>query len=142
VEIVIRAFYALHDTLTPVLIGGAAMSINVILSLILIQPLAHGGLALANSTATILEMVGLLLVIRGRLGGLDGGRLLDFALRTVLAAGLMGFGVSWFVVGMHEQSIIIVGGGGIVLGGLIYFLTTLVLGSGEVKVLWQMASRR
>jgi putative peptidoglycan lipid II flippase len=72
VEIVTRTFYALHDTLTPVLIGVGAMGINVVLSLILIRSLAHGGLALANSTATILEMVGLLLLIRRRLEGLEG----------------------------------------------------------------------
>jgi putative peptidoglycan lipid II flippase len=153
VEIVTRAFYALHDTLTPVLVGVGAMGINVVLSLILsrdlayggliqIRPLAHGGLALANSTATILEMVGLLLIIRRRLEGLEGGRLLGSTLRTVLAAGLMGFGVSWFAAGTHELSIIIVGGGGIALGGLIYFVASLVLGSGEVRALWQMASRR
>jgi len=142
VEIVTCAFYALHDTLTPVLMGGGAMVINVVLSLILIRPLAHGGLALANSTATILEMVGLLLIIRRRLEGLEGDRLLGSTLRTVLAAGLMGFGVSWFAAGMHDQSIIIVGGGGIALGGLIYFVATLVLGSGEVRSLWQVLSRR
>ncbi|HIP97530.1 MAG TPA: murein biosynthesis integral membrane protein MurJ, partial [Anaerolineae bacterium] len=125
VEIVTRAFYALHDTLTPVLVGVGAMSINVVLSLILIRPLAHGGLALANSTATILEMVGLLLVIRGRLEGLEGGRLLGSTLRTALAASLMGFGVSWFAAGTHGLSIIIVGGGGMALGGVIYFVATL-----------------
>jgi putative peptidoglycan lipid II flippase len=142
VEIVTRAFYALHDTLTPVLIGVGAMGINVVLSLILIQPLAHGGLALANSTATILEMVGLLLIIRGRLEGLEGGRLLGSTLRTLLAACLMGFGVSWFAAGAGGLSIIIVGGGGIALGGVIYFVASLVLGSEEVRALWQMASRR
>jgi putative peptidoglycan lipid II flippase len=108
VEIVTRAFYALHDTLTPVLVGVGAMSINVVLSLILsrglaygslilIRPLAHGGLALANSTATILEMVGLLLIIKRRLEGLEGGRLLGSTLRTVLAAGLM-LWLRWFWV--------------------------------------------
>jgi putative peptidoglycan lipid II flippase len=142
VEIVTRAFYALHDTLTPVLIGGGAMVINVVLSLILIRPLAHGGLALANSTATILEMVGMLLIIRGRLEGLEGGRLLGSTLRTALAAGLMGFGVSWFAARTHGLNILIVGGGGIALGGVIYLVATLVLGSGEVRALWQMASRR
>jgi putative peptidoglycan lipid II flippase len=142
VEIVTRAFYALHDTLTPVLIGVGAMVINVVLSLILIRPMAHGGLALANSTATILEMVGLLLIIRGRLEGLEGGRLLGSISRTALAAGLMGFGVSWFAAGMHGQSVLIVGGGGIALGGVIYFVATLVLGSGEVRALWQVVSRR
>jgi len=142
VEIVTRAFYALHDTLTPVLIGVGAMSINVVLSLILIRPLAHGGLALANSTAIILEMVGLLLIIRGRLEGLEGGRLLGSTLRIVLAAGLMGFGVSWFAAGTHGLSVIIVGGGGIALGGVIYFVASLALGSGEVRALWRMVSRR
>jgi putative peptidoglycan lipid II flippase len=142
VEIVTRAFYALHDTLTPVLIGGGAMGVNVVLSLILIRPLAHGGLALANSTATILEMVGLLLVLRGPLEGLEGGRLLNSTLRTALAAGLMGLGVNWFAAETHGQSSIIVGGGGIALGGMIYFMASLVLGSGEVRALWQMASKR
>ena len=142
VEIVTRAFYALHDTLTPVLIGGGAMVINVVLSLILIRPMAHGGLALANSTATILEMVGLLLIIRGRLEGLEGSRLLGSILRTALAAALMGFGVSWFAAGTHGLNILIVGGGGIALGGVIYFVATLVLGSGEVRALWQVVSRR
>jgi hypothetical protein len=87
-------------------------------------------------------MVGLLLIIRRRLEGLEGGRLLGSTLRTVLAAGLMGFGVSWFAARTHGQSSIIVGGGGIALGGLIYFVATLALGSGEVRALWQMVLRR
>jgi len=142
VEIVTRAFYALHDTLTPVLIGIGAMGLNIVLSLILIRPLAHGGLALANSTATILEVVGLLLIIRRRLEGIEGGRLLGSTLRTVLAAGLMGLGVNWFAAGTRELSVIIVGGGGMALGGLIYLVASLALGLEEARRLWLMASRR
>jgi len=67
VEIVARAFYALKDTLTPVLVGVAAMTLNIALSLLLIRPLAHGGLALANSLATLAEMGVLLLFLRRRL---------------------------------------------------------------------------
>jgi putative peptidoglycan lipid II flippase len=142
VEIVTRAFYALHDTLTPVLVGVGAMGLNVVLSLILTRPLAHGGLALANSTATILEMVGLLLIIRRKLEGLEDSRLLGSILRTVLAAGLMGLGVSRFAAALHGLSIVIIGGGGIAFGGVIYFVATLLLGSGEARALWQMVSRR
>jgi len=87
-------------------------------------------------------MVGLLLFLRGRLEGLEGDRLLGSTLRTVLAAGLMGFGVSWFAAGTHGLSIFIVGVGGIALGGVIYFVASLVLGSGEVRALWQMVLRR
>src|SRR5690606_5217377 len=61
VEVLSRAFYALHDTRSPVLVGGAAMGLNIALSLAFSawfqrlgwQP--HGGLALANSLATALE---------------------------------------------------------------------------------------
>lgn len=73
VEILARAFYALQDTKTPVLVGGTAMLLNVGLSLLLaagfrqIGWFPHGGLALANTLATILEMVGLTLVMARRL---------------------------------------------------------------------------
>jgi putative peptidoglycan lipid II flippase len=82
VEIASRAFYALHDTRTPVLVGTAAMALNVGLSLTLPAAFAarnwapHGGLALANSFATFLEMLALLYLMRRRLGGLEEGRLL------------------------------------------------------------------
>jgi putative peptidoglycan lipid II flippase len=71
-EIVTRAFYALHDTATPVWVGGGAMALNIVLSLLLMrlfgwlgmrfasasyQPwMPLGGLALANSLATILAI--------------------------------------------------------------------------------------
>ena len=68
VEILVRAFYAMHDTKTPVLIGIVAMSLNVVFSLLFIALFSRldwmplGGLALANSLATTLEMVALLYV--------------------------------------------------------------------------------
>jgi putative peptidoglycan lipid II flippase len=82
-EIVTRAFYALHDTATPVRVGGAAMALNVALSLLLrwgfewagprllgtdYRPwMPLGGLALANSIATFLETLTLSWLLRARL---------------------------------------------------------------------------
>ena len=83
VEIVSRAFYALHDTKTPVFVGVAAMSLNVGLSYLFSFLFAragwmpHGGLALANSLATFLEMGALLFFMRRRLIGIEGRRVLD-----------------------------------------------------------------
>ncbi|MGB4676907.1 MAG: murein biosynthesis integral membrane protein MurJ, partial [Aggregatilineales bacterium] len=80
VEIVTRAFYAMHDTRTPVLIGGAAMLLNVVLSFTLIRfigdsgSLVRGpfaGLALANTIATTLEAALLLALVGPRVGGLE-----------------------------------------------------------------------
>jgi len=46
-----KGFYARQDSVTPLKCGVVAIAINLILSLILIHPLKHGGLALANSLA-------------------------------------------------------------------------------------------
>ena len=50
VRIVSQAFYSLQDTRTPVKIAVLAMAANILLSVILMGPLAHGGLALATSS--------------------------------------------------------------------------------------------
>ena len=61
VEILARAFYALHDTRTPVLVGALAMALNVVFSLLFSAWFAqagwmpHGGLALALSLIHISE---------------------------------------------------------------------------------------
>ncbi|MCB9138476.1 MAG: murein biosynthesis integral membrane protein MurJ [Caldilineaceae bacterium] len=89
-EIVVRAFYALHDTLTPVAYGVAAMLLNILLSVWWVNRLGYGGLALANSTATTLEMLVLLLLLRKRMGGMEGRRLVATFLRSLIAALAMG----------------------------------------------------
>ena len=89
-EIMVRAFYALHNTWTPVLVGVAAMALNILLSIWWVRYLGFGGLALANSTATLLEALLLLILLRRRLGGVDGRALALSVGRTALAAGVMG----------------------------------------------------
>jgi len=100
VEITSRAFYALHDTKTPVFVGIAAMTLNLIFSLLftrvfrLVGWMPHGGLALANSLATMLEMVGLYILMSRRLDGLEGRRISQGVLISILAAA----GMSLFIV--------------------------------------------
>lgn len=53
--ILTRGFYAFQDTRTPVRLTLVAVLANLILSLILMRPLLHGGLALANSCAGIIN---------------------------------------------------------------------------------------
>src|SRR6185503_13141916 len=77
-EVLTRAFYAQHDTKTPVVIGTIAMGLNVIFSFafaklfIQIGWMPHGGLALANSLATALEATALFIFMRQRLKGIEG----------------------------------------------------------------------
>ena len=89
VEIVARAFSALHDTRTPVLIAAAAMAANFAMAVALRPSLGHGGLALALSLASLVEASLLVAIARRRLHGLDERRLLGSAARSLVGAGLL-----------------------------------------------------
>jgi putative peptidoglycan lipid II flippase len=95
VEIISRAYYALHDTKTPVMVGVAAMSLNLVFSFgfsALFKKwgfMPHGGLALANSLATFLEMIVLLVIMHRKLGGLEGGYILEATIKAVSATIVM-----------------------------------------------------
>ncbi len=140
VEVVTRAFYALKDTRTPVLIGTGAMILNVIFSLTFTrlfdswgQP-PHGGLALANSLATAIEMIGLLVVFSRRLGKLDARTMTASLWRAAVAAVAMGVAViGWGK--LVAASPWIVGVGGAVIGAGVYFALALILQSPEMRLI-------
>jgi len=135
VEIACRAFYALHDTLTPVLVGLGAMALNIVLSLALRGPLRHGGLALANTVATGLEMLVLLVLLRRRLGGLEERRVGLAAGRAVLVSGAMALLLAALLARWPGASPLLLGGGGIVLGGAVYLLGMWALRADELRAL-------
>jgi len=134
-EIVTRGFYALHDTRTPVAIGVGAMVLNITLSLLLIGPLLHGGLALANSVATFIETIVLLVILRGRLKGIEGRTLLSSVGKTSVAAIVMGLGVSWYAAWTAEAHVLVRAGGSIAVGAALFVGVSLVVRSEEVRIL-------
>ncbi|MFQ6112230.1 MAG: murein biosynthesis integral membrane protein MurJ, partial [Nitrospinota bacterium] len=93
VKIVVSAFYALQDTRTPVTIGVYAMLANIVLNLILMGPLKHGGLALATSLASALNLLLLLRLLKGRVESLRGWEIGRSLLKILPATGAMGVAV-------------------------------------------------
>jgi putative peptidoglycan lipid II flippase len=63
IKVLAPAFFARHDTATPVKIAIAAMAINLSLTLVLMQFLAHVGIALATTAAGWLNALMLLLLL-------------------------------------------------------------------------------
>ncbi len=125
-EILTRAFYAQHDTKTPVLIGTIAMGSNVAFSITFAKIfesvgwMPHGGLALANSFATALEAIALFIFMRKRLNGIEGGRILRGVIPAMLAALAMGFSlIGWLYLAKDLPSWILLPAG-VILGGGIY----------------------
>jgi putative peptidoglycan lipid II flippase len=126
-EILTRAFYAQHDTKTPVIIGTVAMGLNVVFSLTFIKLfefigwMPHGGLALANSIATALEATVLFIVMRKRLNGMEGSHILRGVIPSILGAIIMSLGIyGWLHYG-NNLSTWIVTPVGVAIGGGIYF---------------------
>ncbi len=88
-EMVTRGFYALQDTRTPALVGAAALLMNIPLSIVLMQPLRHSGLALSISLATMVETTVLYLWLRRRVPALGGRETIQVLAQSTSAALLM-----------------------------------------------------
>jgi putative peptidoglycan lipid II flippase len=133
-EVTVRAFFAQQDTWTPLLVSFFTTALNVGLALTLIRPLAHGGLALANSLAVGIESIIGLTILHIRWGGVGGRRLLAHTLKAGLAAGVMGVAIAGFqaLASPGPLVLIIVGGG---LGCAVYFVMALLLGIDEIRQL-------
>jgi putative peptidoglycan lipid II flippase len=141
VEIVTRAFYALHDTRTPVGIGIAAMGLNVALSLVLIMPMAHAGLALANTLATTAEMALLCWFLGRRFDGLGWGALGGVTAKAALASAIMAVPLLIMNRQWEDGPAILIGMAGLMVGGLTYLLAAAALRMPEVAVLRRLAAR-
>lgn len=95
VEILVRSFYALQDSKTPVTISVAQFILKIALSIVLINLATFGvqwgmgALALSTSLACVLEAIVLFILLHQRIGGFDLHDLLRFLGRTLLACGAM-----------------------------------------------------
>jgi putative peptidoglycan lipid II flippase len=135
VEILARAFYALHDTRTPVAIGIAAMALNVALSLILRGPLAHAGLALANTIATLIEMALMFVMLSVRIGGLDWSGLTVTVVKTGAASLAMGIALALILTQFEGAPVLLLGVGGLIAGATIFVASAAALRTSELRLL-------
>lgn len=90
-HVVIRVFYALHDTITPLIVGAFSTALNVSLSYYLLFVVKTGviGMAAAITTASILETVVLTILLYGMAHFPIKNMLLPFG-RMLLATFIMG----------------------------------------------------
>ena len=111
------------------------MALNVVLSLVLRVPMAHGGLALANTIAVMLEMALLFILLSQRIGGLDWRSLWTTVLKTGIASIAMGAALIWMADRFAGGSKYLVGIGGLVVGALIFLLVAFALRTPELAML-------
>src|SRR5262249_58517721 len=89
VRIASPAFYAMGGGRRPAIVSGLVIVVNVIASVALVRAMGFAGLALGTSIAAIVNAGMLLWLLRARLGGLDGRRLLTALAKVTLSAIVM-----------------------------------------------------
>ena len=91
------SFYSMQDTKTPIKILVVTVMTNIILSLILMRPLKHSGLALANALASTVNFLLLFYFLRKKLERLGARRIIKSFLKISLASIVMG-AAGWFLL--------------------------------------------
>lgn len=86
IPLLIRVFYARHNSATPLYFGIITVGVNIVLSLILAPRMGVAGLALAFSLANILNFLLLWLAIYFSIGNLDIGNILKSVLKFTVSA--------------------------------------------------------
>lgn len=132
-QLLARAFYAMQDTRTPALVKAGSVVVNVGLNVWFFELFGVQGLALGHSVAYTVAAVAAGMLLRRRIGGLEGRRLAGGLLRIGVAAGLTG-AAAWGaarLVGdalgtatLLEQGLQVFAG---VLAGLMIFVASVVL---------------
>jgi putative peptidoglycan lipid II flippase len=149
IRVLVAGFYGLQDTRTPVKAAVLALLVHVGCSLALMGPLRHGGLALALSIASAAQLMFLGVVLRGRIHGLEGRRLLRSVGVSLVSAGAMSALIFWVYrvwwcpgagTGLGE---LVAGLGGLVaLGAGVYFALCRFLGSEEMGSVLALVRRK
>ncbi len=147
IRIIVAAFYALQDTKTPAMAAVLAMCVNIVLAVMLMQPLEHAGLALATALSAMVHISMLLVILTYRLGGMDWrrvGRALGHAGLATISVILVCAWVAGLAVWQREdewiaKGIMLMVGIGLSITG--YLGTQALLRSEEQEVLWKVVQR-
>ncbi|MBF0426147.1 MAG: murein biosynthesis integral membrane protein MurJ [Magnetococcales bacterium] len=146
VKVVAPAFFARHDTRTPVRVAIVCLVINMVLNVILMFPLKHVGLALATTLTSYLNVSLLLFYLHRQTGFRLGGAFLVTIVKTLLASLVMGVGLAWGVglfwhsgLSTFKQALILPA---IMVGGMVlYVVAAWVLRMSEIDDLWRMLKK-
>ena len=89
VKVLAPAFYALDDALTPMLVSLGSVFINYVMNYWLVGPLGHVGLACSTSTVALVNFAVLFMLMRRRLGRMEGRRLMSSFTKIAFATAAM-----------------------------------------------------
>jgi putative peptidoglycan lipid II flippase len=148
VRIIVPIFYSLQDAKWPLKAAIIAVSFNVIASLILMHPLKHSGLALANSLASMVNVIILSIVLKKKIGTfldrnfyLSTGKIIISSLVMLGAITLVDFFLPWNT-DAHFKARLIYLLVSIAIGAAAFFVCAYLLKSPEIQSIVQLLKKR
>jgi putative peptidoglycan lipid II flippase len=148
VRIIVPAFYSLQDTKTPVKVAFVALLANAGLGAVLMNPLRHGGLALATSLAAGLNFALLVIFLRRKLGKIGASNIARSFFKSLGASLLMGAvvlaicsGGPWHKTGVSAEKIWLLVGA-ILAGIVVYVGACYLFGSQEIHSAMEIIKRK
>src|ERR1039457_1956852 len=99
-----RAFYAMHDTITPAVVGTAITVLNLPLYWLLVRHMQHLGLAAASSAGITAYTIILFVILIRKTSGSGMRGLMSFFARVSIASAIGGI-VCWKFVGWLGERI-------------------------------------
>jgi putative peptidoglycan lipid II flippase len=144
-RIAAQAFYAISEPGTAVRWGALSVAASIVAALALMGPLGHAGLAAASSIGAYVNVLGLAISARRRLGRLGGRAIVASALRTVAACAPL---AAWCAVlpalwpGAGERDDLVIVALGVAGGALVFWLASALVGAPERTTLAAILPRR
>ncbi len=146
--LVTRAFFALHDTKTPVLISAVSVAINVGLSLLFVRTSGVVGLALAFSISSLINLILLYLFLHKKVGNLNDKTNLITFLKSLVNSAVMGlliYGTLYVaaqLVNMQKTwGIVVQGSVALVVGTSAYLLIAWIWECEEINAVKRVTRR-
>jgi putative peptidoglycan lipid II flippase len=139
-RVMLSAFYAFQNTKTPVQVATITMIANGLLSLLLMGPLRHGGLALSLSLSSTLQLLLLMVLLRRRGDLLDLRSMVSSAGKSLAASAVMGLVLHalngrWLSRAEPGNfwALVLTLTGVIVVGVVVYFVTAWIFRCREIS---------
>lgn len=149
IALLVRVFYARHNSATPFYIGIVCVIANIVMALHFKNILGVAGLALADSLANILNFTILWIVLKIELGEMDEWHILKSAIKFSAAALVCGLTVQlmkslvWPFIDMTKTwGVLTQGLAAGVLGIIIYIIFCWLFKSEEFFDFWNSIKRR
>ncbi|HBF39171.1 MAG TPA: murein biosynthesis integral membrane protein MurJ [Firmicutes bacterium] len=146
-----RAFYALQNTRTPVIVSFISVSASIFFNWLFLTYTKLGvrGFGISFTIMGLLNMILLMLILRHKIGGMRGRQILKSFIKSAIASLVMGAVIMLFVQvvnhfvklnGHLEAALLIVFG--MVVGGFIYLLFAWLLKMEELNMLLAQIRKR